>query len=66
MSSKSQMLDGAEVAKHCTKETCWIVIDSKVYNVTSFLQQHPGGAAVIMQQGGAVSPFQFYIRNKKC
>lgn len=49
-----KMLDGAEVAKHSTKESCWIVIDSKVYDVTSFLYSHPGGAAILLRQGGAV------------
>jgi hypothetical protein len=49
------MLDGKEVAKHSTKESCWIVIDSQVYDVTQFLQRHPGGAAVILKLGGAVS-----------
>lgn len=48
------MLNGKQVANHSTKESCWIVIDSQVYDVTSFLQRHPGGAAVILKQGGAV------------
>lgn len=48
------MLDGAEVAKHNTRESCWTVIDSKVYDVTAFLRQHPGGAAILLRQGGAV------------
>jgi cytochrome b involved in lipid metabolism len=50
-----KMLDGAEVANHNTRESCWIVIDSKVYDVTSFLHQHPGGAAILLRQGGTVS-----------
>jgi L-lactate dehydrogenase (cytochrome) len=47
-------LDGAEVAKHDNKKSCWIVLDSKVYDVTDFLTQHPGGAAVLLKQGGTV------------
>ena len=53
-------IDGAEVAKHNTKESCWIVLDSKVYDVTSFLSQHPGGAVIVLKQGGTVSEDSFY------
>ena len=50
----SKMLDGAEVAKHKTRESCWIVVDNRVYDVTTFLHRHPGGGAVLLRQGGAV------------
>ena len=30
------------------------VLDSKVYDVTSFLSSHPGGAAIILRQAGTV------------
>ncbi|RKU45317.1 hypothetical protein DL546_007268 [Coniochaeta pulveracea] len=53
------MLNGKQVANHSTKESCWIVIDSQVYDVTSFLQRHPGGAAVILKQGGADATAEF-------
>lgn len=48
-------INGAEVAKHSNKQSCWIVVDSNVYDVTSFLPEHPGGAAVILKNAGAVS-----------
>ncbi|CAI6332586.1 unnamed protein product [Periconia digitata] len=55
-------IDGAHVAEHNSKSSCWIVLDSNVYDVTSFLQKHPGGAAIILKQAGtdATREFQNY------
>jgi L-lactate dehydrogenase (cytochrome) len=47
-------IKGAEVAKHNSKDSCWIVLDSNVYDITSFLTQHPGGAAILLKQAGTV------------
>jgi cytochrome b involved in lipid metabolism len=38
----------AEVAMHNKAANCWIIISGKAYNVTNFLDQHPGGADVII------------------
>jgi L-lactate dehydrogenase (cytochrome) len=48
-------IDGAEVAKHNSKNDCWIVLDSKAFDVTNFLSEHPGGAPVILKNAGSVS-----------
>ncbi|CAD7957385.1 unnamed protein product [Amoebophrya sp. A120] len=39
----------AELKKHRTRESCWVVIDSKVYDVTPFLPLHPGGEDLIVK-----------------
>lgn len=42
----------AQVAGHATAADCWLAINSKVYNVTSFLSLHSGGSAVIIAACG--------------
>jgi len=41
-----------EVEKHTDKGSCWIVIHDKVYDVTKFLEEHPGGEEVLLEQAG--------------
>ncbi|XP_010524689.1 PREDICTED: cytochrome b5 [Tarenaya hassleriana] len=42
----------AEVSEHSTKHDCWLVIDGKVYDVTKFLDDHPGGDEVLLSATG--------------
>lgn len=42
----------ADVAAHNTSGDCWTVINNTVYNVTAWEDQHPGGAARIIQLCG--------------
>jgi cytochrome b involved in lipid metabolism len=37
----------AEVKKHSSGSDCWSVINGNVYNLTSFVQRHPGGVSAI-------------------
>ena len=41
-----------ELQKHNRPEDCWIIVHSKVYDVSSFLSEHPGGPAIIMKFAG--------------
>ena len=40
-------LSTSEVKKHNTKSDCWSIVNGNVYNLTSYVQKHPGGTAVI-------------------
>ncbi|OVF11426.1 putative cytochrome b2 [Clavispora lusitaniae] len=46
------MLSYDEVGKHNQKSDCWVIVHGKVYDVTSFLDQHPGGSAIILKYAG--------------
>jgi cytochrome b involved in lipid metabolism len=41
-----------EVARHSSKEDCWVVVQGGVYDVADFLATHPGGSAILAAQGG--------------
>ncbi|KAF6254264.1 cytochrome b5-like heme/steroid binding domain-containing protein [Scenedesmus sp. NREL 46B-D3] len=41
-----------QVSKHASDETCWIVVNGKVYDVTSYIDDHPGGAESILLNAG--------------
>lgn len=46
------MLTYEEVLIHNRKDDCWVIIHEKVYNVTSFLPEHPGGSSIILKYAG--------------
>jgi cytochrome b involved in lipid metabolism len=37
----------AEIATRNTQANCWTVVFDKVYNITSYIKNHPGGASSI-------------------
>lgn len=40
-----------EVKKHKSTDDCWVILHSKVYDVTSFVKEHPGGAGGMCSNG---------------
>ncbi|PFH61696.1 hypothetical protein XA68_16579 [Ophiocordyceps unilateralis] len=45
-------LTRAEVQSHDSTASCYVTIGSKVYDVTDFLSDHPGGAHLILEYAG--------------
>lgn len=45
-------LSGGEVGKHNSRESCWVIIHGRAYDVTEFLPEHPGGAKIILKYAG--------------
>ncbi|KAI0076153.1 Flavocytochrome c [Panus rudis PR-1116 ss-1] len=48
-----------EVAKHNKKDDCWVIVDGKVLDVTSFLPDHPGGEKAILLYAGRDATEEF-------
>ncbi|KAL4819882.1 FMN-dependent dehydrogenase-domain-containing protein [Aspergillus spinulosporus] len=40
------------VAHHNARHSCWIIVNNQVYDVTKFLDAHPGGAGAILLYAG--------------
>lgn len=41
-----------EIAKHQSRQSCWLVAGNIVYDVTPYLQRHPGGGDIILKRAG--------------
>jgi cytochrome b involved in lipid metabolism len=41
-------LDQTEISKHSGRGDCWIIVDSKVYDITGYFGNHPAGDAIIV------------------
>ncbi|NWQ62403.1 CYB5B protein, partial [Neopipo cinnamomea] len=41
-----------EVGKRNSSRETWLVIHGRVYDVTRFLEEHPGGEEVLLEQAG--------------
>ncbi|TKS87313.1 Cytochrome b5 [Collichthys lucidus] len=42
----------SEVEEQNTFKSTWIIINNQVYDVTKFLEEHPGGEEVLREQAG--------------
>ena len=55
----------AEIANHNTASSCWMAIDGKVYDVTDFVSNHPGGATILAGCGLDASQMFAVQHNQK-
>ncbi|XP_044756742.1 cytochrome b5-like [Coccinella septempunctata] len=41
-----------DVKNHNDSNSTWLIIENKVYDVTTFLNEHPGGEETILEEAG--------------
>jgi len=58
----SLILDSTEISKHNNRNDCWLLINNKVYDVTSFISMHPANPRTILDNCGKESTQQFSSR----
>lgn len=47
-----KLLAARQISGHNTPQDCWIVVNNQVWDVTDFLEEHPGGSSVILKYAG--------------
>ncbi|XP_055333299.1 cytochrome b5-like [Paramacrobiotus metropolitanus] len=52
MTDTLRTVSWSEVEAHKSKDSTWLVINGKVYDVTKFLEEHPGGEEVLLENSG--------------
>jgi len=48
-----------QVAQHASDKDCWVILNGKVYDVTAFLPDHPGGKKAIVLYAGKDASEEF-------
>ncbi|KAI5858181.1 putative cytochrome b5 protein [Durotheca rogersii] len=57
----SQTFTTKDVAEHKDEKSgLYIIIDSSVYDITNFLDEHPGGAKILKRMAGKNATKQFW------
>jgi hypothetical protein len=41
-----------EIARHASVDDLWVIIDDKVYDLTDYVDEHPGGTEAIAKNAG--------------
>jgi len=52
LTKRVRILASEDVEEHVSLKSCWVTRDGKVYDVTQFLPDHPGGDDLILKYAG--------------
>ncbi|CAA7044348.1 unnamed protein product [Microthlaspi erraticum] len=55
----AELISFHDVAKHKCKNDCWILIHGKVYDISTFMDEHPGGDNVLLAVTGKDASIDF-------
>ncbi|OAV90212.1 hypothetical protein PTTG_00701 [Puccinia triticina 1-1 BBBD Race 1] len=48
----AKIISVQEVESHKDEKSAWVIVEGKVYDVTNFLEEHPGGKKVLLKNCG--------------
>jgi Cytochrome b involved in lipid metabolism len=54
-----------EVNEHKTEDDCWVAVNNRVFNITRWLNKHPGGKQLLLNLGGRDCSDEFRIFHYK-
>ncbi|CAB0002302.1 unnamed protein product [Nesidiocoris tenuis] len=59
MQTKDAEISLNEVSTHDSIDNCWVVLFNNVYDLTAFVNEHPGGAEVLLEHAGRDATLAF-------
>jgi cytochrome b involved in lipid metabolism len=62
-SGKNIILNMEEISKHNNQNNCWLLIDGKVYDITSYFGSHPGGNSTMSPTCGVDATAAYATRD---
>lgn len=48
-----------ELTEHTDETDCWLLINNRVYDISSYLKDHPGGATILLEHS-AIDSTEFF------
>lgn len=54
-----RIITAEELAKHTSREDCWMAIHDRVYDLTTFMPTHPGSMEVMTEYAGNIADLGF-------
>ena len=52
MSKRIRIYTAEDIAEHRSSSSCWVSRNGKVYDITKFLDDHPGGDDIVLKHAG--------------
>ena len=50
--TRLRIYTASDVTRHITRNDCWVIRNGRVYNVSDFVDDHPGGDDLILKWAG--------------